>query len=132
MARLETMQFLVENGIPAGVMMAPLLPGISDSDENIEAVAQAARAHGAQYLGANVLFLKPGSKEWFMPMLREAYPHLEQAYAKLYRKDYAPKEYTDGVLAAVERARLAWGLDDKRKVVKSKAPHGQLELAFSA
>ena len=89
-ARLEAMQYLVENGINAGVMMAPLLPGISDHEENIAAVAEAAHDHGARYLGANVLFLKPGSKEWFMPMLRETYPHLEQGYAKLYRKTYAP------------------------------------------
>ena len=85
LARLEAMQFLVESGITAGVMMAPLLPGISDSSENIDAVASAAAAHKAQYLGANVLFLKPGSKEWFMPMLREAYPRLIPAYAALYR-----------------------------------------------
>ena len=132
MARLEAMQFLVENGISAGVMMAPLLPGISDSEENIEAVAQAAQAHQAQYLGANVLFLKPGSKEWFMPMLRETYPHLEQSYAKLYRKTYAPEEYTKGVLNAVERARRTWGLADKRKTIEPKVPRGQLELGFTA
>ena len=54
-------------------MMAPLLPGISDHEENIAAVAEAAHSHGARFLGSNVLFLKPGSKEWFMPMLRETY-----------------------------------------------------------
>lgn len=132
LARLEAMQFLVENGISAGVMVAPLLPGISDSEENIEAVAQAAHAHQAQYLGANVLFLKPGSKEWFMPMLRETYPHLERGYAKLYRKTYAPEEYTKRILSAVDCARRAWGLDHKTKVVEPKPRRGQLELAFSA
>ena len=132
MARLEAMQDLVENGISAGVMMAPLLPGISDGEANIEAVAQAAQAHRAQYLGANVLFLKPGSKEWFMPMLRETYPHLEQGYAKLYRKTYAPKEYTKGVLDLVDRARRKWGLTGKRDVVKPAEPRGQLALALSA
>ena len=93
MARMEAMQYLVENGISAGVMMAPLLPGITDDEANIQAVVEAAHGHKAQYLGANVLFLKPGSKEWFMPMLREAYPHLNAGYNRLYsNKTYAPQD----------------------------------------
>ena len=129
-ARLEAMECLVENGISAGVMMAPLLPGISDHEENIDAVAHAARDHGAQFLGANVLFLKPGSKEWFMPMLRETYPHLEQGYAKLYRKTYAPKEYTEAVMRTVDRARDRWGLSHRRRDPAPAPRRGQLEMAL--
>ncbi|MCI0824656.1 MAG: radical SAM protein, partial [Chloroflexi bacterium] len=109
-ARLEAMQFLVENGINAGVMMAPLLPGISDSTESIYDVAEAAAAHGARFIGANVLFLKPGSKEWFMPMLKETYPHLAPGYAKLYAKTYAPRDYTSSVMKVVDQARRSVGL----------------------
>ena len=132
LARLEAMQFLVESGITAGVMMAPLLPGISDSSENIDAVASAASAHTAQYLGANVLVLKPGSKEWFMPMLREAYPRLVPAYAALYRKTYAPKEYTERVLSLVDDARRKWGLGTKSTALTMSAPQRQLQLALTA
>ena len=130
-ARLEAMQFLVESGVQAGVMMAPLLPGISDSSESIDAVAAAAAAHKAQYLAANLLFLKPGSKEWFMPMLRETYPRLVPAYAKLYRKTYAPQEYTQRVMDAVDGARQRWGLSsrpDPRNLCGSKR---QLQLALT-
>ena len=92
-ARLEAMQYLVENGVSAGVMMAPLLPGISDDEANIQEVVSAAHSYKAEYLGANVLFLKPGSKEWFMPMLNEAYPHLDSCYYRLYgNKTYAPEQ----------------------------------------
>jgi DNA repair photolyase len=132
LARLEAMQYLVENGVPAGVMMAPLLPGISDHEENIQAVAEAARAHKAEFLGANVLFLKPGSKEWFMPMLRETYPHLTQAYARMYRRTYAPEDYTESVLNAVDRARRDWGLSNRVRTPEAPAQRGQLELAFTA
>ena len=132
LARLEAMQFLVESGITAGVMMAPLLPGISDSSENIDAVASAAAAHKARYLGANVLFLKPGSKEWFMPMLREAYPRLIPAYAALYRKTYAPKEYTERILSVVDDARRRWGLESKSASLAISAPQRQLQLALTA
>ena len=129
--RLEAMQDLVENGINAGVMMAPLLPGISDHEENIAAVAEAAHKHGAQFLGSNVLFLKPGSKEWFMPMLRETYPYLEQAYAKLYRKTYAPEEYTKSVLSIVDRERHRWGLHRRERDPAPRPVRGQLQLSLA-
>ncbi len=132
MARLEAMQDLVENGITAGVMMAPILPGISDSEESINAVVGAAAMHKAQFLGANVLFLKPGSKEWFMPMLRETYPHLTTAYDKMYRKTYAPRNYTDMVLKAVDKARWDWGLPVMEPTKDLQRQERQLELALTA
>lgn len=132
MARLEAMQFLVENGVRAGVIMAPLLPGISDSAESIDAVAEAAAEHQAQYLGANVLFLKPGSREWFMPMLSEAYPRLAPGYNSLYQKTYAPREYTRKVLDLVEESRRSWGLTNKPAPRKIRVQQRQLELALTA
>ena len=130
-ARLEAMQFLVENGIQAGVMMAPLLPGISDSRESIDAVVGAAANHKAQYLGANLLFLKPGSKEWFMPMLRETYPRLVSGYTSLYQRTYAPKEYTKRVLDMVDEVRQDWGLATKLPSRAMAAPQKQLQLALT-
>jgi DNA repair photolyase len=133
MARLEAMQYLVESGIPAGVMMAPLLPGISDDSESIDAVASAAAEHKARFLGANVLFLKPGSKEWFMPFIREAHPHLMPGYAKLYRKNtYAPKEYTESVLKMVDEARSRWGLPSSIPARDLKPRQRQLEMALTS
>ena len=132
LARLEAMQFLVERGVQAGVMMAPLMPGISDSSEGIDAVAAAAAAHKAQYLAGNLLFLKPGSKEWFMPMLRETYPRLVPAYANLYRKTYAPREYTRRVMEAVDGARRRWGLSTRPAPRSLDRPQQQLELALAS
>ena len=131
-ARLEAMQFLAESGIAAGVMMAPLLPGISDGPESIDAVAAAAAAHKAQYLAGNLLFLKPGSKEWFMPMLRETHPRLVPAYAKLYRKTYAPRDYTQKVLEEVDRARRRWNLASRPAPRTLAGQQKQLQLALSA
>jgi DNA repair photolyase len=131
LARFEAMQFLVENGVPAGVMMAPLLPGISDSMESINAVVRAAAEHKAQFIGANLLSLKPGAKEWFMPLLREAHPRLSLAYAKLYRKTYAPREYTDHVMEMVDEARRAWALAAMEPTRTLQGPQRRLQLAFS-
>ena len=89
-ARLETMQYLVEHGIPAGVLAAPLLPGLSDGADSIDALVAAAARHRAQFLSGNLLFLRPGSREWFMPFIRESYPHLAPGYARLYGSEHAP------------------------------------------
>lgn len=129
-ARLEAMRFLVENGIPAGVILAPLLPGISDGWESINQVVSAAASHGAQFLAANLLFLKPGSKEWFMPLLQEAYPHLSSPYRNLYQNTYAPNAYSCEVLKVVDAARRAWGLPAPKPVSGLSRPQKQLQLAF--
>ena len=109
-ARLEAMQYLVEHGVPAGVLAAPLLPGLSDSAVSIDALVSAAAEHRAQFLSGNLLFLRPGSREWFMPFIRESYPHLAPGYARLYRSEHAPRDYTNSVLALVDDARLRWEL----------------------
>lgn len=132
MARLEAMQFLVESGVPAGVMMAPLLPGISDSTEAINATVQAAARHHAQFLSANLLFLKPGSREWFMPMLRESYPHLTAGYQRLYRNTYATKEYTESVLDTVDEARRSYRLPSVTPPRELNAPRQSQQLALIA
>ena len=110
MARLEAMQYLVEHDIPAGVLAAPLLPGLSDTSASIDALVEAAAQHRAQFLSGNLLFLRPGSREWFMPFIRESYPHLAPGYARLYRSEHAPRDYTNAVVGLVEDARLRWEL----------------------
>ncbi|MSQ12658.1 MAG: hypothetical protein EXR47_00645 [Dehalococcoidia bacterium] len=74
--RLEAMELLARMGIRTGVLLAPIIPGITDSPEKLEAVVKAAAEHGADFLAPNVLRLKHGSREWFMPFVRETYPHL--------------------------------------------------------
>ena len=122
MARLEAMQYLVEHGIPAGVLAAPLLPGLSDSAASINALVAAAAEHRAQFLSGNLLFLRPGSREWFMPFIRESYPHLAPGYTRLYRNEHAPRDYTNAVLGLVEDARLRWELP-RMPAVKSLQPN---------
>ena len=130
MLRMEAMQHLVENGVPAGVLAAPILPGLSDSEESLERLVRCAAEHKAQFLAANVLFLRPGSKEWFMPFIKEAYPHLDPMYARLYRGAYAPGCYTRRILLMVDYLRVRWGLGPGQQ--RPSEPMGQLRLAISA
>ncbi|HEX5478929.1 MAG TPA: radical SAM protein [Dehalococcoidia bacterium] len=125
--RLEAMRLLSERGIRCGVMLAPVLPGLTDDPEGLRDVVEAAREHGASFVHDNVLYLRPGTKEWFMPFLREAYPHLAERYARYYRGAYAPKSYTQDVHRTIEALRREFGLIDQ---APQRATAGQLQLAM--
>jgi len=125
--RLQAMRLLAERGIRCGVLLAPILPGLTDDPDDLERVVEAAREHGASYVHDNVLYLKPGTKEWFMPFLREAYPHLSERYAKYYRGAYAPRTYTQDVHRTLEGLRTKYGLLPRTPAQPSA---GQLQLAM--
>jgi DNA repair photolyase len=90
-ARMAAVKQLVAAGIPCGILMAPILPGISDSPEQLRAVVRAAAEAGATHLTPLTLHLRPGVKEEFMPWLEETYPELVAGYRRLYRGSNAPK-----------------------------------------
>jgi DNA repair photolyase len=90
-ARMAAVKQLVAAGIPCGILMAPILPGISDSPEQLRAVVRAAADAGASHLTPLTLHLRPGVKEEFLPWLEEAYPELVPDYQRLYRGSNAPK-----------------------------------------
>ena len=88
--RLEAVARLNDSGIPCGVMVAPILPGISDSDDQLRAVITAALDAGATHVSPILLHLRPGVREVYMDWLREAYPDLVSRYELMYRSAYAP------------------------------------------
>jgi DNA repair photolyase len=90
-ARMAAVKQLVAAGIPCGILMAPILPGISDSPEQLRAVVRAAADAGATHLTPITLHLRRGVKEEFMPWLEETYPELVAGYQRLYRGAIAPK-----------------------------------------
>jgi DNA repair photolyase len=90
-ARMAAVRRLVAAGIPCGILMAPILPGISDSPEQLRAVVRAAADAGASHLTPITLHLRPGVKEEFMPWLEQAYPELVPDYRRLYRGANAPR-----------------------------------------
>jgi len=125
--RLAAMRELARRGVRTGVLLAPVLPGLTDDPASLERVIVAAKDHGAAYVWDNVLYLQPGTKEWFMPFLREAYPHLSERYAKYYRGAFAPKTYTSDVHRTVEALRHKHGMVPERERVEMR---GQLALAM--
>ena len=84
-ARLELVRAIVEAGLPCQVLVAPILPMITDSDEQIDTVLAEIAAAGATGATVFALHLRPGAREWFMRYLSTHHPELSDAYAKLYR-----------------------------------------------
>ncbi|HEX9298514.1 MAG TPA: radical SAM protein [Actinomycetota bacterium] len=97
-ARMEAVRTLNDAGIPTGVLIAPVLPGISDGAGQVERVVEAAVAAGATHVSPILLHLRPGVREEFLPWLEANRPDLLARYRSLYRGAYAP---------APERNRLA-------------------------
>lgn len=108
--RLQAMRRLVEAGIPAGVLAAPLLPGISDSEESLAALAAAAAEHKAAFFLAGALRLGEGIEPAFYPFLRRERPALLPLYARLYPHGYAPRAYTDRLRARASALRATFAL----------------------
>ena len=131
MKRLQAMEQLSRAGIRTGVLLAPILPGITDSEENLEVVVREAAQRGAHFTAPNALHLKPGAREWFLPFLREAYPHLTPEYLRPYRRSaYALRAYTEQTIGLVQRLRERWGLTGRESSTRRVLLQGQLSLGL--
>jgi DNA repair photolyase len=129
--RLRALQQLVEAGIKTGVGMAPILPGLSDRPELLAEVVRAARAAGATGVWANLLYLKPGTREHFLSALADDWPELMPEYERLYAKRaYLPADVTQPVRERVRELARTHGVRDRRRVRLEPAPEPeQLRLA---
>jgi DNA repair photolyase len=129
--RLRALSELLEAGVKAGVGMAPILPGLSDKPELLAEVVRAARAAGATGVWANLLYLKPGTKEHFLTALERDWPELLPEYEHLYaRRAYLPAEKANPVREQVRELARAHGVRDRRRVrLEPPADPEQLTLA---
>jgi DNA repair photolyase len=132
--RLAAVKQLREAGLPVGVSASPLIPGITDRDGDLEAVAAAAKEAGAQWFFSGVLFLMPSSARQFLPFVREKFPRLAKQYEYWYAKNgYAPEEYRKKASQRVARIREKFGYAARPWVeAKGKSPCSQMALSWDA
>jgi DNA repair photolyase len=104
-ARMAAVKQLVRAGVPCGILMAPILPGVSDAPEQLRAVVRAAADAGASHVTPITLHLRRGVKEEFMPWLEQAYPELVADYRRLYRGANAPKAVREAIGERVRAAK---------------------------
>ncbi|MEA2195433.1 MAG: hypothetical protein QOG42_1867 [Solirubrobacteraceae bacterium] len=103
-ARLEAVAELNRAGIPCGVLIAPLMPGINDAPEQVEPLLEAAAAAGATGIGGIALHLRGDVKALFFDWLRSHRPDLVELYEELYaRGAYAPLNERNRLTALVRR-----------------------------
>ena len=128
--RLKAIEKLVAAGIDVGVGMAPILPGLSDRPDRLEAVVKAARAAGATGLWAGMLHLRDGTREHFMSVLSHHWPELVPRYERAYReRAYLPSGLGESTLKEVARLRAKHQVADRRRVIlKPPPPPEQLSL----
>jgi len=108
--RLRAMKELHQAGLHVGLSASPLIPGITDGEGELERVAEAAKAAGAEWFFSSVLFLMPASAKQFLPFAREKFPRLARQYHDWYRRNgYAPEEYRRKASERVLRIRQKFG-----------------------
>src|SRR5258708_8060286 len=128
--RLRALKVLVEAGVRASVGMAPLLPGLSDHPSSIERVVVAAREAGACGIWANLLYLRPGTREHFLECLARDWPELLPDYDRLYaRGAYMPPSEAEPARHEVRRLAREHGIRDRRpEPLRPKPRDEQLSL----
>ena len=132
--RIGAVRTLREAGIASGILVMPVLPGLTDRIADLETLARAARDAGACWFAANVLFLMPASREQFFPFLAEKFPRLVRRYYDWYmRSGYAPESYRAEIAERFAELRRKYGLETRpepRAEAKAKLTNEQLTLAL--
>jgi len=113
--RLRALSMLVAAGVRTSVGMAPLLPGLSDRPEQLERVVHAAREAGACGIWANLLYLRPGTREHFLACLERDWPELLPHYERLYAgRAYLPAASVQPARERVRELARRHGVRDRR------------------
>jgi DNA repair photolyase len=109
--RLRAVRTLVDAGIRAGVLMAPIVPGITTHPKLLARTVAAIADHGASFVGANLLYLEGGTRTHFLSFLEREYPHLSTRYESLYASGKrAEPGYAREVMAMVRALQERAGL----------------------
>jgi DNA repair photolyase len=109
--RIDAVRELSEAGLTVGVSACPVLPGITDSPADLEAVVSAAAAAGARHIFAGPLFLKPCSSAIFLPFLEQNFPHLVENYRQRYQdRSFLPASYGKRIAQLIATFRQKYGI----------------------
>jgi DNA repair photolyase len=131
--RIDAIRQLKAAGLRVGVSASPLIPGITDREGDLEAVAAAVKDAGAEWFFSGVLFLMPSSAKQFLPFIREKFPKLARQYEQWYSRNvYPPEEYRRKIAERVAKIRVKHGFhmrpfEELQRRVQSR----QLSLAWN-
>ena len=113
--RLEILTRFAAAGIRTGVLVAPILPGLTDDEEHLDEVLAACADAGIGWASGIVLHVRPAIREHFMPWMKQTYPWLYPRYVELYgNRAYAPRSYQEEISERLARLRLRHGIGSTR------------------
>jgi DNA repair photolyase len=130
--RLQAVKELNAGGVKAGVICAPVLPGITDSPAALDKLVRATKAAGGRYIYANALFLKPCSAAVFLPFLEKEFPQLADDYRKRYaERAFVSKAYSKRLSELMAALRKKHGITKEitdRSRINYPPPEDQMSL----
>lgn len=129
--RMQAVSELAQAGVAVGVIANPVLPLITDSEANLEAVARAAKAAGADQFGANVVFLQPTAQRVFFPFLADKFPHHLPRYRRSFSEGaYLRGSYPERIQIMVREIRAKAGIParDMYRAQLPRPPGSQMLL----
>ena len=132
--RLRAVRELTDAGVNVGVLMAPIVPGLTSHPAKLEQTVKAIADHGASFMGVNVLYLKEGTRTHFMNFLQKHFPDLWKRYQGLYTGAYPPKRYASEVRSIVKMLQARYGVERRpatRKTHASPRPSSSGGLAVA-
>jgi DNA repair photolyase len=122
-ARLGVCRRLSDAGIGCGVLMAPILPYLTDSPAHLDRTVRAIADAGATGVTPIVLHLRSGAREWFLAWLEREHPDLIDRYDRLYRRGaYAPRSYQDEITARVRQLAVRHGIGTRPPARARRVP----------
>jgi DNA repair photolyase len=134
-ARLRALRRLTESGVNAGLIVAPVLPGITDGRAALEGLFAAARDAGARFVHVGPLRLYPAIRDRFLPVVAEHYPALAERYRAAYvGRGAPPRAYAAALARRVKVLQRRFGFPEHRGMVDRYQPkrapaQGELGLA---
>ena len=114
--RLRAVRRLADARVDAGVLMAPIVPGITSHPAKLRQTIEAIADHGAPFVGAFLLHLEGGTRTHFLEFLSREYPDLVEGYERLYAGKYAPEHYTSRVQSILGVLEARYGIVKERRL----------------
>ena len=125
MKRLRAVRELIDAGIDAGVLMAPVVPGFTSSRSKVERTIKAIADHGARFVGYNVMHLEDGTRAHFLKFIEQEFPAMLPRFERLYARKRAPASYRKEVQAMFRVLQDRYGLSKREEPSRMSSSAGE-------
>jgi DNA repair photolyase len=108
--RIDSIKQLADNGVIVDILLMPIFPYLTDNIENLNGIVKEVKEAGARCIIPGVLNLRSSCKRRVFTLMKNEYPELYQKYLNLYKRAYAPRNFTSRIYKAVKAANAKYGV----------------------